>query len=101
MRWNGILRRLTLQEVKVLQGFPVGWELCGSKAQQFKQVGNAVPSLLGEVLGKVIVNYLKEFPSCPPQFIEMPYTFESSIAYTKKDHAKNARSRVAFRQFGA
>lgn len=36
VRWGGVLRRLTLNEVKLLQGFPTDWKILGTKAQRFK-----------------------------------------------------------------
>lgn len=99
IRWNGILRRLTLQEIKELQGFPSDWEILGTKAQRFKQVGNAVPTVFGELLGRVVRNFLAAFPSAPPEMIEIPNSFKNYIEYTKKDHERNAECRVIHRKF--
>ncbi|MBF8277816.1 MAG: Cytosine-specific methyltransferase [Candidatus Brocadiaceae bacterium] len=100
IRWDGLLRRLTLNEVKLLQGFPSDWEICGTKAQKYKQIGNAVPTLFGELIGEVILKFLCEYPDSSPAFIEMPHTFRGYIDYTKKDHARNADSRTVHRRFG-
>lgn len=100
VRWDGLLRRLTLQEIKLLQGFPRDWEICGTKTQKFKQIGNAVPTIFGKLLGEVILSFLKEFPDSPPEFIEMPNAFKGYITYTKKDHARNAESRTIHKKFG-
>lgn len=100
VRWNGRLRRLTLNEVKQLQGFPLDWKICGTKSQNFKQIGNAVPTLFGQLLGETIVSFLKDFPTCPPKFIEMPNSFKGYISYTKKDQARNAESRTVHQHFG-
>jgi len=99
IRWNGVLRRLTLQEIMELQGFPRDWEILGTKAQRFKQVGNAVPTVFGELLGNVIRKFLAEFPSAPPEMIEIPNSFKNYIEYTKKDHERNAECRVVHRKF--
>ena len=99
VRWNGYLRRLTLQEVKLLQGFPPDWIIVGSKAQQFKQIGNAVPAIFGELIGGVIKDFLSNYPSTPPVRLEMPSRFKGYIAYTKRDHARNADSRVVHKRF--
>ena len=99
IRWGGLLRRLTLNEVKLLQGFPIDWEICGTKAQRFKQVGNAVPSILGELLGEMIFGFLKEYPDIAPVKLDIPNSFEKYIDYTKKDQEKNADSRVVHRKF--
>jgi len=44
-------RRLTLEESALLQTFPAGMWFSGSRSSQYTQIGDAVPPLLGEVLG--------------------------------------------------
>jgi DNA (cytosine-5)-methyltransferase 1 len=41
-----------------LQSFPHQWQFVGSRAQQIRQVGNAVPPLLAEVIGREIARQL-------------------------------------------
>jgi DNA (cytosine-5)-methyltransferase 1 len=87
---DGSLRRLTFLEVKRLQGFPEQWIFCGSKAQQFKQVGNAVPTIFGEMIGQTLIRYLEKYnPNAKPQNIALPDVFEQYITYTKKEEARN------------
>jgi DNA (cytosine-5)-methyltransferase 1 len=47
-------RRLTIEEMLRLQSFSMGWKVCGSYQQQARQVGNATPPLLAEVIGRAI-----------------------------------------------
>jgi DNA (cytosine-5)-methyltransferase 1 len=47
-------RRLTVKEMARLQTFPDDVEICGSLFEAQRQLGNAVPSLLAEVLAKEI-----------------------------------------------
>jgi DNA (cytosine-5)-methyltransferase 1 len=42
-----------------LQSFPDVFEFVGPKTQQYKQIGNAVPPLLGYTLGKQILRQYK------------------------------------------
>ena len=48
------VRALTLKEYARIQEFPDDWEVFGTTAQQYAQVGNAVPLRLGAVAGDVI-----------------------------------------------
>lgn len=99
IRHDKVLRRLTLREVMLLQGFPSDWHLLGTKAQKYKQVGNAVPAVFGELLGAVILDHLANYPSSPPERLEIPKLFMGYIDYTKRDHARNASARSVHRQF--
>lgn len=47
-------RALTPREGARIQGFPDSFEFCGSRTQIVKQIGNAVPPLLGRVIGEML-----------------------------------------------
>lgn len=49
----------TVRENARLQSFPDDFIFVGNKTQQNKQVGNAVPPLLGKAIGEKLKNYLK------------------------------------------
>lgn len=51
-------RRLSAREMCALQTFPATYEITGSLSAATKQVGNAVPSLLTEILGGAIRSQL-------------------------------------------
>ena len=44
-------RPLSIEEYKLLQGFPLNYIVAGDIKQQYKQLGNAVPVEIGRVLG--------------------------------------------------
>lgn len=52
-------RPLSIEEYIVIQGFPNNYELTGSLPDKYKQVGNAVPVLLAEAIGKQMLNIMK------------------------------------------
>ncbi|MDP3961372.1 MAG: DNA cytosine methyltransferase [Pseudorhodobacter sp.] len=51
-------RALSLREYARIQEFPDTWEFSGTPTQQYAQVGNAVPVLLGRVAGDLIASSL-------------------------------------------
>lgn len=50
----------TVRENARLQSFPDDFVFIGTKTQQSRQVGNAVPPLLGKALGKAILDIIQE-----------------------------------------
>jgi DNA (cytosine-5)-methyltransferase 1 len=56
-------RPFTVREYARIQTFPDDWEFAGSIAQQYKQIGNAVPVNLGQEIGYSVVKLLNEFYS--------------------------------------
>jgi len=56
-------RALSTREGARLQGFPDEFIFCGSKTSKNLQIGNAVPPMLGEVIGKQIKKSLKDYVS--------------------------------------
>ena len=54
-------RPFTVREYARIQTFPDDWIFEGSLAQQYKQIGNAVPVNLGKEVGYSIVDFLNEY----------------------------------------
>ena len=52
-------RYLTCREAAAIQSFPNNYKFVGSISQQWRQIGNAVPPLLGKAIGKAILKSLK------------------------------------------
>lgn len=56
-------RPFTVREYARIQTFPDDWKFAGSTAQQYKQIGNAVPVNLGQELGYSVIKFLNEYYS--------------------------------------
>ncbi|WP_020558521.1 DNA cytosine methyltransferase [Thiofilum flexile] len=52
------LRRLTVDEAALLQGFPLNYQFCGPQSKVFSQIGNAVPCKLAYVIADVVCQTL-------------------------------------------
>jgi DNA (cytosine-5)-methyltransferase 1 len=92
---GGDLRRLTLSECAALQGFPAEWEFSGTKTSKFRQIGNAVPSVFGKVIGECIARVLQEpVATVGPQSVPFPQHMDAAIRYTRRDHERNHASRT-------
>ena len=87
------LRRITLDEAAAIQGFPEAWEFVGSRAARFRQVGNAVPVVFGEVLGTAMAAALQKSVSAQPASIPFPDVMHTAISYTLRDDARNGVAR--------
>ncbi|MHA7836175.1 MAG: DNA (cytosine-5-)-methyltransferase [bacterium] len=55
-------RTITVREAARIQTFPDHFRFAGSRSDAFRQIGNAVPPILGEVLGQQILTTLAEKP---------------------------------------
>ncbi len=95
---DGSLRRLTLRECAGLQGFPPEWHFAGPVASKFRQVGNAVPSVFGRVLGRALIEALEGGRRPKPDSAPLPHGFQLAITYTRREHARNGESRRTARE---
>lgn len=54
------IRALTVGECATIQRFPRTWKFTGSPMERYKQVGNAVPVVLGEMAGRTVRQLLAD-----------------------------------------
>lgn len=59
-------RPLSIEEYKRVQEFPDDWIVCGSLLDQYRQIGNAVPTSLGAAIGRAIIAHMFEQKIVPP-----------------------------------
>lgn len=61
------IRRITVQEGLTLQGFPKAHPVQGTKKQQYRQVGNALPPSLARVTGALVADALRATVTMQPR----------------------------------
>lgn len=53
------LRRMTVDEARVIQTFPMNYRFQGSQSSQYTQIGNAVPCNLAEAVCSMVINTIQ------------------------------------------
>ena len=98
---DGSLRYMTVHEAKLIQTFPADYTLCGSWGEVMRQIGNAVPVLLAQKMGRQIVAALNSnadtndkmsvrYPSHKPRVEQMRLAIEKKKPY-KRDKLKGVK----------
>lgn len=73
-------RYLTVREAAACQSFPNDFKFCGSLSAQFKQIGNAVPPLLGKAIGEAVTEMFLTKSKAMGKKIEFSkYAFRYSV----------------------
>jgi DNA (cytosine-5)-methyltransferase 1 len=99
-------RALTLRECAAVQEFPADWTFCGTTAQKYTQVGNALPVRLAEVAGEVLVGHFSRGNQVDPESVFVPpyrrvylkshirtrQWFKAGVTYTWQDGADNSHA---------
>lgn len=81
-------RRLSAREMCRLQTFPDDYEILGGRTEVQRQLGNAVPSLIGEVLGREIRRQFFKQPIMTPLRLLREANKKPRIAYPTKPVAQ-------------
>lgn len=55
------LRRLTVDEASLLQGFPAGYKFIGPQSKVYSQIGNAVPCTLAEAVASTVSDLILKY----------------------------------------
>jgi hypothetical protein len=76
---DGSIRYFTVFEAKRLQTFPDNYKITGSWGEALRQIGNAVPVLLGEHLGRMAMELLKKEERFKSASIASIFNIDSSI----------------------
>lgn len=78
-------RPLSVQEYKRIQCFPDEWIVCGSMADKYRQIGNAVPVLFARCIGRTIVDHASGIVAhIPPNFSFSRYANTDDVTWLKK-----------------
>ncbi|AEK38032.1 DNA cytosine-5-methyltransferase [Corynebacterium variabile DSM 44702] len=80
-------RPLSVHECARIQGFPDDWEIVGSVADQYTQIGNAVPVALGRAIGMTLNE-----PALPKSEIDHDQMLNVAVDRLRAS-ARNKRSR--------
>lgn len=77
-------RPLSVEEYKRIQTFPDDWKLAGNLQKQYKQIGNAVPTNMGEVIGRAILDHMHGCSKKPPEgFAFSRYANTDDVSWEK------------------
>lgn len=90
------VRRLCPRECATIQTFPHDWQFIGKRTDQYRLIGNAVPPLLAEAIGRSLAEHVTLFqPKSISLESPMPLApkLEAAVAYTAREEARNGESR--------
>ncbi len=76
-------RYLTAREAAAIQSFPNDFEFAGPLSAQWRQIGNAVPPLMGKAIGKALISLLKEADIEVLDFKKRKKPEENTIQYQR------------------
>lgn len=93
------IRRLCPRECAALQTFPATWKFVGTRNDQYRLIGNAVPPRLAQQIGAALQRHIlraSQDGRAPVTLLKpLAPHLQAAIAYTMKDEARNGASRRA------
>lgn len=92
------IRRLCPRECASIQTFPKEWSFVGSRSDQYRLIGNAVPPLLARQLGSALYKHILEYwdgQQVAPKLLPLEPMLAAAIRYTVKEEQRNGASRRA------
>lgn len=69
---DGSVRYMTVHEAKLIQTFPADYKITGSWGEALRQIGNAVPVRLAEIIGARMFELLKKYTIADVPIREYP-----------------------------
>ena len=91
------VRRLCPRECAALQTFPVDWRFCGTRIDQYRLIGNAVPPLLAGRVGQSMLEHFTSDKREPrvvqSALLPLEPRLEAAIRYTWREELRNGASR--------
>ncbi len=92
------LRRLSPRECAALQTFPADWRFSGSRVDQYRQIGNAVPPILAMKVGAALRAHVQGLqpeavPGRTAELAPLPGKIAAAVQYTAREEARNGESR--------
>jgi len=91
------IRRLAPRECAALQSFPTNWTFVGSRTDQYRLIGNAVPPQLAEIVGKALFEHIQtgraHGPTAVTSLVPLEKRLAAAIDYTTREERRNGASR--------
>lgn len=92
------IRRLCPRECSAIQTFPKDWQFVGSRSDQYRLIGNAVPPSLARQIGTALHKHILEYwdgQRVLPELVPLEPKLAAAIRYTVQEERRNGASRRA------
>ncbi len=93
------LRPFSVRENARIQSFPDSWEFKGSMAEQYKQVGNAVPVNMAKEVGLSIIEYLSKLEEKSMKRYNLSFIDDKDLFNHVKETIEKYRFKITLKEF--